>query len=70
MSKMQIQPGPNDRFILGPCPGCDLWTLEYGRQEVIDIFGTVEQFHAFVEGLLAEHLAECLGLQEIINNTH
>lgn len=58
----------NGWTILGPCPGCETWTVEYDYPTMTG-FGTREEFVAAVEHVLQEHLAECRGLQEIVYNT-
>lgn len=65
MPRMPIhrEPWHQDFIVLGPCPGCYLWTLEYQRfllppEELIEI----------VEDALQDHLEECPGLQEIVDS--
>lgn len=58
----------NGWIILGPCPGCELWTVEYDYPTMVS-YGSHEEFSVMVEQLLADHLAECPGLQEIVYNT-
>lgn len=50
--------------VLGPCPGCWVWTLEYWREDVA-VWSQFE-FNQVIEDLLAEHLQECSGLREVL----
>lgn len=60
MPRMQItHEGP--RVIIGPCPGCEMWTLEWLETE--------RPFDTEVELILSDHLDLCTGLQEIVYNT-
>jgi hypothetical protein len=69
MPKMPITKSPEPSLrhtvILGPCPGCYAWTLQYDMSRIlvdgIDLVTEVEQ-------ALQEHLAECAGLQEIVES--
>lgn len=58
------EPGMASTVILGPCPGCYSWTIEYDlaivHRDGINLPETVE-------ALLQEHLLECSGMQEIVN---
>ena len=51
---------------LGPCPGCELWQLDY-TYEVAAQWQTPSLWHEAVEQILAEHLQECPHLQAIID---
>ena len=61
--------------VLGPCPGCDNWQLDY-TYEVMDEFLeptnhqsnslTLRSFRAALEGILEEHLAECPHLKDLL----
>lgn len=68
MPKMDVHRDPEDflagQTIIGPCPGCYLWTLQFGTFE----FPPAE-LSEIVEALLQEHLSECSGLREIVDNT-
>lgn len=56
-----------DRIILGPCPGCDLWTIEY-RMSMIGPEGFAPwDLEAAIEAALYEHMLECSGLQEVVD---
>lgn len=61
----RIEGLPRTRLVLGPCPGCQLWTVEYDLGNVWSNWGP-EEFEAVVENLLREHADECPGLREII----
>ena len=58
--------------ILGPCPGCQLWQLEYDDQAALSyamITSTgidLSAWHEAVESALQEHLDECLHLQRLL----
>ena len=67
--------------ILGPCPGCSLWQLDYTDDVVmansttsnvleadgsVTVVADLSGFEAMLEGILEEHLAECSGLQELL----
>lgn len=78
MPKMGIHKDPEDylagQTILGPCPGCDLWTVQFARGDFasVDFIRAVKlerELNDTIEMLLEEHLAECSGLQEIVANT-
>jgi len=51
--------------VLGPCPGCYAWTIEYNldvvHRERVELSETVE-------ALLQEHLLECAGMREIVES--
>ena len=49
--------------VLGPCPGCFIWTLEYAYDD-----HPTEGLLTAVERCLEEHLEECPGLQEIVRS--
>ena len=62
--------------VLGPCPGCDSWQLDY-TYEAMDEFltpipdlatnsYTLRPFRAALEEILAEHLAECPHLKDLL----
>jgi hypothetical protein len=55
-----------NQVILGPCPGCFAWTLQYDKFQILEVFDSVQDFHDYVEDLLQKHLAECSGLREIV----
>ena len=69
MPRMQITKVVHDSgksgVILGPCPGCEMWTVQYDR-DVEMSFGSAAAFAEVIEEILADHLDECRGLQEII----
>jgi hypothetical protein len=52
--------------VLGPCPGCTIWTLEYPHIIVTTDWWHYSDFAEDVETILREHVAECAGLQEIL----
>lgn len=56
-----------DRIVLGPCPGCDLWTIEYRMGQIGPEGLTPEELNDVIEGALREHLETCLGLQEVLD---
>lgn len=61
--------GPVDTgefVVLGPCPGCWLWTVEYPREVATQYLP--QEWNDEVERLLQEHLAECAGLREIVES--
>lgn len=69
MPRMQTHQGgdyPADQVILGPCPGCDLWTLQYD-QPMVSASYSPDEFGELVESILTAHLQECFGLREIVN---
>lgn len=51
--------------VLGPCPGCLLWQVDYTDEAMLS-FGTPEAFEAVIEALLQEHLADCEHLQALL----
>lgn len=51
--------------VLGPCPGCDLWQVDYTDAVQLS-YGTYPAFCDALEGVLAEHLDECPELQLIL----
>jgi hypothetical protein len=78
---------PTYNVVLGPCPGCEAWQLDYTdavAREFVELrfehqyelgaeepaFSTpvvdFSSFHAVVEDLLQEHLAQCPHLQVIV----
>lgn len=48
--------------VVGPCPGCFCWQVEYDTA----LFTSITELHETVESVLQEHLEECSGLQEIV----
>jgi len=50
---------------LGPCPGCEMWTVQYDRVVEASYLSAVA-FADVIENILADHLDECRGLQEIV----
>lgn len=58
---------------LGPCPGCQLWQLEYtdavaGQYAMLTPTGLdLSAWYQVIEEALAEHLNECPHLQAIID---
>lgn len=66
---------PAYTVVLGPCPGCDDWQLDY-TDEVAEEYQrpswedpntfTIRDFRAVIEEVLAEHLAECPHLRDLI----
>ena len=57
--------------VLGPCPGCWNWQLDYTYEAAGTYFGDkravdTSGFHLVVEGVLAEHLDECPELRDLI----
>jgi hypothetical protein len=65
MPRMQITKDRSAGTILGPCPGCEMWTIQYDP-DVMGEWPTHDAFAAVIEDLLGEHLDECRGLQEIV----
>lgn len=58
--------------VLGPCPGCDDWQLDYA-DTVVDQYAKVtmtgsdlSEFFALIEAILQEHLAECPHLRDLV----
>ena len=67
MPKMNVRRDPDGLYgdtIIGPCPGCDLWTIQLTRSG-----WTTSELNETVESMLQDHLLECAGLQEIVANT-
>ena len=60
--------------VLGPCPGCQLWQIDYSYRvaqefiQMVDGSFDVRPFHQAVEELLREHLDECPHLQLLVDN--
>lgn len=65
--------------VLGPCPGCDSWQLDYTddmAQEFAQLvpapdepFGMridTKPFHDVIEDALREHMAECPHLRDLV----
>lgn len=55
----------NGFVVLGPCPGCDIWTLQYDTS-LANTY-SLPEFSALIEELLLGHLQECSGLREIVD---
>ena len=54
------------RVVLGLCPGCQNWQVDYQpRSPDLELL-SMEELYAVVEGVLAEHLAECPHLRQLI----
>lgn len=58
----QLDASMKGTVILGPCPGCYSWTVEYRTDQP-----GLQELAWTIEAMLQEHLAECPGLQEIVN---
>lgn len=55
--------------VLGPCPGCQSWQLDYDQILVIGTWlGDHEAFTQAIETILVDHLVECVHLQRAIGN--
>lgn len=66
MPRMRVTlEGP--QVILGPCPGCEIWTLDYSLVVAATDYASDENFAEHVEFILQEHLAECSGLRELVD---
>lgn len=69
MPRMPVTRSPEEwmrnTVILGPCPGCYIWTIEYHTKEIA-VSGI--DLHYAVESLLQEHLQECPGMREIVES--
>lgn len=65
MPRMQITKDRQAGVILGPCPGCEMWTVQYDRTVEMS-YDTARDFADAIEEILADHLDECRGLQELI----
>lgn len=69
---------PSADVVLGPCPGCDSWQVDY-TDEVAREFAKLQpgpdlglevdmaEWYLAIEGVLEEHAAECPHLQDLIN---
>lgn len=84
MQTIQKPLGPPDLIeeeglttVLGPCPGCDNWQLDYTQRAATSYAGWVigvEQmprvdltpFYAVIEQALQEHMAECPHLRDLV----
>lgn len=51
--------------VLGPCPGCESWQLDY-TDAAAGTFHTGEAFYAVIEDLLGDHLEECPHLRQLL----
>lgn len=51
-----------NRVVLGPCPGCLNWQLDYAPTD----FTSYEDCCDVIETALAEHLDECPHLQQAL----
>lgn len=62
------RPDAGSFTVIGPCPGCSIWTLEYEHTLIgmDSAWQSVQDFRDAIEGVLEEHLDECSGLQEIV----
>ena len=70
--RMHVQRVDRKTVVIGPCPGCTLWTLEYDRATFDSLGGDDERGGAVelteaVESALQDHLAECWGLQQLLS---
>jgi len=64
MAATRLQPGSESDVVLGPCPGCESWQLDYSK-DVVSALG-VASFYEAVEGILQDHLVECPHLQQLL----
>jgi hypothetical protein len=68
---------PSYSVVLGPCPGCDDWQLDY-TNEVMDSYSrpvvgedgtfTVADFRQVIEDILQEHMRECPHLRDLVQH--
>lgn len=58
-------PGAQWDVILGPCPGCELWQVDYA-DDVTMLYATDVEWHEIVESVLTDHLVECVHLQRFV----
>lgn len=79
MMKAQRREGQHADVVLGPCPGCDAWQLDYTdavAHEYMRLFTPPRpelgiqvdptEWHELLESILAEHAAECPHLQDLL----
>ena len=82
MREMQALRAPVTKpadVVLGPCPGCDNWQLDYtdevaqqfvrlipAEQEPFGVQVDVKPFYAAVEQILVEHYFECPHLRDLV----
>lgn len=55
--------------ILGPCPGCWNWTLDYSyalAETYADSQGNLEAWYELLEAALREHYNECPALRDAV----
>jgi len=64
MAALRMHESEHDVVVLGPCPGCESWQLDYSS-DVAEALGVVD-LHDVVEHALQEHLAECVHLQLLL----
>lgn len=75
LSSRRFSERPEYTVVLGPCPGCDDWQVDY-TDEVRDSYSrptienpttfTVGDFHQVIEDVLQEHLNECPHLRDLV----
>ena len=54
--------------VLGPCPGCDDWQLDY-TYEAAATFASPLEFEMAVESILVEHASlQCPRLQDLLTS--
>lgn len=67
MSAIEVDQGDERVVILGPCPGCHSWQLDYTRSLC---FGFEHpEWLTLIEGCLQDHHDECAGLRKILSDT-
>lgn len=79
MMKSQRREGQHADVVLGPCPGCDAWQVDYTDEVAheymrlytpprpeLGIQVDPTEWHELLEFILAEHATECPHLQDLI----
>lgn len=56
---------PEYDVVLGPCPGCELWQVDYTQQAAFS-YGLGLTFRGVLERVIREHLQECVHLQGLL----
>lgn len=65
MQVTEIELGDDELVILGPCPGCDNWQIQYTWNVCFDF--ERPDFERMVEACLQDHYHECPPLQALVS---
>lgn len=68
--RMDVQKFDGGTVVLGPCPGCQAWQVDYNLTDemMAEYAFSAADFNQAVETILVDHLVQCEHLQRAIGN--